>query len=110
MFSLSVVWGIVAHVIRVLSRPIGLLPVKPSAFTSVFVDATGTGLVSTVSIPVFKQNRSELLGVMATDVPVKDISELVYVPFIGHNGYIFACDNNGMVRFIYIRLFYVSFQ
>ena len=98
MFSLSVVWGIVADVIRVLSRPIGLAPVKPEAFTSVFVDATGTGLVSTVSIPVFRQNSSELLGVMATDVPVKDISELVYVPLIGHNGYIFACDNNGMVR------------
>ena len=40
---MSVVWGIVAEVIRVLSRPIGLASVKPEAFTSVFVDATGTG-------------------------------------------------------------------
>lgn len=95
--SLGAVWETVSTFIRVLSRPVGLTKKKPVAYTSVFMDATGTGLVSTVSIPVFKKGTSKLLGVMATDVPVKDMSEFILIPLIGHNGYAFAIDNNGLI-------------
>eukprot|EP00794_Sanderia_malayensis_P007133 gene7133-7938_t len=98
--SVGTVWETVTSYIRVLSRPVGVDKVKPTSFTSVFVDATGGGLVSTGSTPVFRNantSDSELLGVMATDVPVKDMNEFIYYPLMGHNGYVFTIDNNGLV-------------
>eukprot|EP00795_Rhopilema_esculentum_P000703 gene703-10412_t len=98
--SVGTVWETVTSYIRVLSRPVGVEKVKPTMFTSVFVDATGSGLVSTGSTPVFRNSNttdSQLLGVMATDVPVKDMNEFINYPLIGHNGYVFAFDNNGLI-------------
>eukprot|EP00112_Aurelia_sp_Birch-Aquarium-sp1_P013065 Seg2758.2 transcript_id=Seg2758.2/GoldUCD/mRNA.D3Y31 product="Voltage-dependent calcium channel subunit alpha-2/delta-3" protein_id=Seg2758.2/GoldUCD/D3Y31 len=98
--SVGTVWETVTSYIRVLSRPVGVEKVKPTMFTSVFVDATGSGIVSTGSTPVFRNSNttdSELLGVMATDVPVNDMNEFMNYPLIGHNGYVFALDNNGLV-------------
>eukprot|EP00111_Clytia_hemisphaerica_P021737 TCONS_00063925-protein len=95
--SIGAVWDIVTSSTRILSRPIGRSADKPTTFTSAFVDATGGGLVSTGSTPVFKKSNSELLGVMATDVPVKDLHEFIYYPLTGQNSYVFVIDNNGLV-------------
>lgn len=61
-------------------------------------------LVTTVSTPVFdKRNHStrsaNVLGVVATDVPIEEIVKLVPQHKLGANGYSFVLDNNGRVLY-----------
>ncbi|KAJ8670394.1 hypothetical protein QAD02_001653 [Eretmocerus hayati] len=65
----------------------------------------GDRLLTSVSIPVFdrKGNRksdkrvANLLGVVGTDVPLKDIRKLTLPYKLGVNGYAFIVSNNGYV-------------
>lgn len=61
-------------------------------------------LVTTVATPVFdKRNHSarsaNVLGVVATDVPIEEIVKLVPQHKLGSNGYSFIVDNNGRILY-----------
>ncbi|CAK8690513.1 unnamed protein product [Clavelina lepadiformis] len=85
----------------VLNRPLAFdhdhHVIWTKAYYSAKTDDMESSLVSTVAIPVYRNinGTSNLLGIMATDVPVDDILDSIPVNKIGVNGYIYLITNNG---------------
>ncbi|KFO25178.1 Voltage-dependent calcium channel subunit alpha-2/delta-3 [Fukomys damarensis] len=77
---------------------------QPSLSPSVsqLADDQGLVLMTTVAMPVFsKQNETRskgiLLGVVGTDVPVKELLKTIPKYKLGIHGYAFAITNNGYI-------------
>ncbi|MDD4184298.1 MAG: cache domain-containing protein, partial [Candidatus Izemoplasmatales bacterium] len=65
-------------------------------FTPAFLNATEDRLIVTVAKAVYNDDES-LIGVIATDVDINVISELVAQASIGETGYAFLIDNNDIL-------------
>lgn len=108
----------VQYYLRVLSRPMGMAHregglSRTSKWTPVYADYTtevtqnlreGVGLVISVSMPVFDTSNSSatggrLLGVMGTDIPIQEITNLVPKGKLGANAYTFMYTHHGYVLF-----------
>ncbi|KAG8432001.1 hypothetical protein GDO86_017852 [Hymenochirus boettgeri] len=93
--------------LHVLSRPKVIDQEHDVVWTEAYVDSTladdkGLVLMTTVAMPVFsKQNetrsRGVLLGVVGTDVPVKELLKAIPKYKLGIHGYAFAITNNGYI-------------
>ncbi|CAB0031950.1 unnamed protein product [Trichogramma brassicae] len=97
--------------INVVARPLVLYgKAHPVVWTHAYVDISTEGkwgdrLLISVSIPVFDRRgnaknpkkQADLLGVVGTDVPLKDIRKLTLPYKLGVNGYAFIVSNNGYV-------------
>lgn len=108
----------VQYYLRVLSRPMGMAHregglSRTPKWTPVYTDYTtevtqnlreGVGLVISVSMPVFDTSNSSatggrLLGVMGTDIPIQEITNLVPKGKLGANAYTFMYTHHGYVLF-----------
>lgn len=103
----------VMEYLHVLSRPKVIDQEHDVVWTEAYVDNTlpqaqkladdqGLVLMTTVAMPVFsKQNetrsRGVLLGVVGTDVPVKELLKAIPKYKLGIHGYAFAITNNGYI-------------
>ncbi|XP_071983991.1 voltage-dependent calcium channel subunit alpha-2/delta-3 isoform X4 [Engystomops pustulosus] len=93
--------------LHVLSRPKVIDQEHDVVWTEAYVDSTladdqGLVLMTTVAMPVFsKQNETRskgvLLGVVGTDVPVKELLKAIPKYKLGIHGYAFAITNNGYI-------------
>uniref|UniRef100_A0A8D0GQL3 Calcium voltage-gated channel auxiliary subunit alpha2delta 3 n=1 Tax=Sphenodon punctatus TaxID=8508 RepID=A0A8D0GQL3_SPHPU len=103
----------VMEYLHVLSRPKVIDQEHDVVWTEAYIDSTlpqaqkladdqGLVLMTTVAMPVFsKQNetrsRGILLGVVGTDVPVKELLKTIPKYKLGIHGYAFAITNNGYI-------------
>uniref|UniRef100_A0A670YLP3 Calcium voltage-gated channel auxiliary subunit alpha2delta 3 n=1 Tax=Pseudonaja textilis TaxID=8673 RepID=A0A670YLP3_PSETE len=97
----------VMEYLHVLSRPKVIDQEHDVVWTEAYVDSTladdqGLVLMTTVAMPVFsKQNETRskgiLLGVVGTDVPVKELLKAIPKYKLGIHGYAFAITNNGYI-------------
>uniref|UniRef100_A0A8B9E4D1 Calcium voltage-gated channel auxiliary subunit alpha2delta 3 n=1 Tax=Anser cygnoides TaxID=8845 RepID=A0A8B9E4D1_ANSCY len=103
----------VMEYLHVLSRPKVIDQEHDVVWTEAYVDSTvslhkkladdqGLVLMTTVAMPVFsKQNETRskgiLLGVVGTDVPVKELLKTIPKYKLGIHGYAFAITNNGYI-------------
>ncbi|XP_061474230.1 voltage-dependent calcium channel subunit alpha-2/delta-3 isoform X4 [Rhineura floridana] len=97
----------VMEYLHVLSRPKVIDQEHDVVWTEAYVDNTladdqGLVLMTTVAMPVFsKQNETRskgiLLGVVGTDVPVKELLKTIPKYKLGIHGYAFAITNNGYI-------------
>ncbi len=71
-------------------------PGKSAVWTDPYQDPAGTGLIVTVSRPVY-DSEAKFRGVIGADVRLSDISKDVTNLVIGNNGYAFLIDANGHV-------------
>ncbi|KAG9483620.1 hypothetical protein GDO78_009508, partial [Eleutherodactylus coqui] len=93
--------------LHVLSRPKVIDQEHDIVWTEAYVDSTlandqGLVLMTTVAMPVFsKENETRskgvLLGVVGTDVPVKELLKAIPKYKLGIHGYAFAITNNGYI-------------
>ncbi|KAM4022107.1 voltage-dependent calcium channel subunit alpha-2/delta-3 [Anomaloglossus baeobatrachus] len=99
--------------LHVLSRPKVIDQEHDVVWTEAYVDNTlpqaqklaedqGMVLMTTVAMPVFsKENETRskgvLLGVVGTDVPVKELLKAIPKYKLGIHGYAFAITNNGYI-------------
>uniref|UniRef100_A0A6I8T2D5 Calcium channel, voltage-dependent, alpha 2/delta subunit 3 n=1 Tax=Xenopus tropicalis TaxID=8364 RepID=A0A6I8T2D5_XENTR len=99
--------------LHVLSRPKVIDQEHDVVWTEAYVDSTlpqaqkladdqGLVLMTTVAMPVFsRQNETRskgvLLGVVGTDVPVKELMKAIPKYKLGIHGYAFAITNNGYI-------------
>ncbi|OBS57476.1 hypothetical protein A6R68_11398 [Neotoma lepida] len=77
-------------------------PVTVFPLSTQLADDQGLVLMTTVAMPVFsKQNETRskgiLLGVVGTDVPVKELLKTIPKYKLGIHGYAFAITNNGYI-------------
>ncbi|ELU02468.1 hypothetical protein CAPTEDRAFT_2293 [Capitella teleta] len=94
----------VQEYIHVLSRPMVIMRANHTIWTSVYVDEAGLEMMTSVAQPVFdtkneSSNSGILLGVVGTDVPLRELTKLTPQFKLGVNGYAFAITNNGYVLF-----------
>ncbi|XP_027691684.1 voltage-dependent calcium channel subunit alpha-2/delta-3 [Vombatus ursinus] len=103
----------VMEYLHVLSRPKVINQEHDVVWTEAYIDSTlpqaqkladdqGLVLMTTVAMPVFsKQNETRskgiLLGVVGTDVPVKELLKTIPKYKLGIHGYAFAITNNGYI-------------
>nr|XP_020826276.1 voltage-dependent calcium channel subunit alpha-2/delta-3 isoform X4 [Phascolarctos cinereus] len=103
----------VMEYLHVLSRPKVIDQEHDVVWTEAYIDSTlpqaqklaedqGMVLMTTVAMPVFsKQNETRskgiLLGVVGTDVPVKELLKTIPKYKLGIHGYAFAITNNGYI-------------
>uniref|UniRef100_G1T3K7 Calcium voltage-gated channel auxiliary subunit alpha2delta 3 n=1 Tax=Oryctolagus cuniculus TaxID=9986 RepID=G1T3K7_RABIT len=103
----------VMEYLHVLSRPKVIDQEHDVVWTEAYIDSTlpqaqkladdqGLVLMTTVAMPVFsKQNETRskgiLLGVVGTDVPVKELLKTIPKYKLGIHGYAFAITNNGYI-------------
>ncbi|MBZ3890001.1 Voltage-dependent calcium channel subunit alpha-2/delta-3 [Sciurus carolinensis] len=97
----------VMEYLHVLSRPKVIDQEHDVVWTEAYMDSTladdqGPVLMTTVAMPVFsKQNETRskgiLLGVVGTDVPVKELLKTIPKYKLGIHGYAFAITNNGYI-------------
>uniref|UniRef100_A0A452GQ23 VWFA domain-containing protein n=1 Tax=Gopherus agassizii TaxID=38772 RepID=A0A452GQ23_9SAUR len=98
----------VMEYLHVLSRPKVIDQEHDVVWTEAYIDSTlpqaqkGLVLMTTVAMPVFsKQNETRskgiLLGVVGTDVPVKELLKAIPKYKLGIHGYAFAITNNGYI-------------
>ncbi|CAH1783644.1 unnamed protein product [Owenia fusiformis] len=90
--------------IHVLARPLVYSRYNYSIWTSIYMDVANKQTMTSLSMPVYdlkttkvEQPRGDLLGVVGTDVPMKEIIELMPYYKLGVNGYVFAITHNGYV-------------
>ena len=69
-------------------------PSGKALWSPVYLDATGLGLVSTASAPVFDQ-AGELIGVVGVDVTLTELATSVEAMRVLQSGYTFLMDQNG---------------
>ena len=94
------IWDNALKYINVLSRPLALAPDSNTPiYTPLYLDASGLGMMMTISMPVFKQTNSpkdaEIIGVTGTDIAVSTLKEQVPKYTVGPNGYGFVINSNG---------------
>ncbi|XP_048954222.1 voltage-dependent calcium channel subunit alpha-2/delta-3 isoform X4 [Canis lupus baileyi] len=103
----------VMEYLHVLSRPKVIDQEHDVVWTEAYIDSTlpqaqkladdqSLVLMTTVAMPVFsKQNETRskgiLLGVVGTDVPVKELLKTIPKYKLGIHGYAFAITNNGYI-------------
>ncbi|XP_038668704.1 voltage-dependent calcium channel subunit alpha-2/delta-3 isoform X2 [Scyliorhinus canicula] len=97
----------VMEYLHVLSRPKVIDQEHDIVWTEAYIDNTlaeGSDrvLMTTIAMPVFsKKNETRtqgiLLGVVGTDVPVKELMKVIPKYKLGIHGYAFAITNNGYV-------------
>ncbi|XP_073994838.1 voltage-dependent calcium channel subunit alpha-2/delta-3-like isoform X3 [Rhodnius prolixus] len=119
--SLEEVRSQVMKYISVIARPLVMQAIEhPLSWTHTFVDIMGNlkeedskeiNFITSVSGPAFDRrskinntltnltNPTDLLGVVATDVPISLIKSLTLPYKIGANGYAFVLTNNGYLLF-----------
>lgn len=104
--SLADVHEHVQSYVHVLSRPMVINRSSHPIWTNVYVDTLvpGLELMTTIAQPVFDTkndtiNSGVLLGVIGTDVPLKELIKLTPQYKLGVNGYSFAITNNGYALF-----------
>ncbi|XP_043934407.1 voltage-dependent calcium channel subunit alpha-2/delta-3 [Protopterus annectens] len=111
--TLADVQGNVMEYLHVLSRPKVIDQEHDVIWTEAYIDSTlpqaqkladdqGLVLMTTVAMPVFSkknETRTEgvLLGVVGTDVPVKELLKAIPKYKLGIHGYAFAITNNGYI-------------
>ncbi|XP_074646736.1 voltage-dependent calcium channel subunit alpha-2/delta-2-like [Tubulanus polymorphus] len=127
--SMSAIRTKVQQYLTVLGRPMVLKRAKDIGWTNVYVDASGLGMMTTVTLPVYNttilrscvgkctvpdkldeyvvdkacraicSSNQTILGVMGIDIRTKDMER--YIPWrkLGPNGYSFAVTNNGYIVF-----------
>ncbi|XP_041446903.1 voltage-dependent calcium channel subunit alpha-2/delta-3 isoform X8 [Xenopus laevis] len=93
--------------LHVLSRPKVIDQEHDVVWTEAYVDSTladdqGLVLMTTVAMPVFSRenetrSKGVLLGVVGTDVPVKELLKAIPKYKLGIHGYAFAITNNGYI-------------
>ncbi|XP_065062659.1 voltage-dependent calcium channel subunit alpha-2/delta-3-like [Rhopilema esculentum] len=94
------IWDNVLKFINVLSRPLALSPNNNvPIYTPLYLDASGLGMMMTVSVPVFKKTKNTkdaaLLGVTGSDIAVSAIQDQIPYYELGVNGYGFVINYNG---------------
>ncbi|XP_064632640.1 voltage-dependent calcium channel subunit alpha-2/delta-3-like isoform X3 [Lineus longissimus] len=116
----------IQNYVDVMARPLALAEIHQTAFTKAYHSALaheskdgfshtgvpGLRMMTSVAQPVFDPNSSvtaatkpgelkqgTLLGVMGTDVPIKEITKLTPLYELGVNAYPFAITNNGYILF-----------
>ena len=94
------IWDNALKYVNVLSRPLALASDSNTPiYTPLYLDASGLGMMMTISIPVFKQTANSkaagLIGVTGTDIAVSTLKEQVPKYTIGSNGYGFVINSNG---------------
>ncbi|XP_042195431.1 voltage-dependent calcium channel subunit alpha-2/delta-3 isoform X2 [Callorhinchus milii] len=94
----------VMEYLHVLSRPKVIDQEHDIIWTEAYIDSifAGQDLMTTVAMPVFsKKNETRtlgiLLGVVGTDVPVKELLKIIPKYKLGIHGYAFAITNNGYI-------------
>ncbi|GCC21875.1 hypothetical protein chiPu_0000257 [Chiloscyllium punctatum] len=97
----------VMEYLHVLSRPKVIDQEHDIVWTEAYIDNTFVSvsdrvLMTTIAMPVFsKKNETRtqgiLLGVVGTDVPVKELLKVIPKYKLGIHGYAFAITNNGYV-------------
>ncbi|XP_040580279.1 voltage-dependent calcium channel subunit alpha-2/delta-2 isoform X4 [Lepeophtheirus salmonis] len=89
--------------LNVIARPQVLNKIHTLQFTSVYADALGLGLITTVTYPVFNtsdgSDNQTLAGVVGIDIPVNDLEALIPRRQLGALGYGFALNQNGFLVF-----------
>ncbi|XP_071491299.1 voltage-dependent calcium channel subunit alpha-2/delta-3-like isoform X1 [Diadema antillarum] len=94
----------VTSYLHVLSRPMVNERIRKTVWSSVYHDALGLGLTTTVSQPVFNirndtMDMGVLEGVAGTDVPIVEMKKFTPPFQLGVNGYSYAITNNGYILF-----------
>ena len=94
------IWDNSLKYINVLSRPLSLAPdSNVPIYTPLYLDASGLGMMMTISMPVFRQASNPkdagLIGVTGTDIAVSTLMEQVPKYWLGPNGYGFVINSNG---------------
>jgi len=69
-------------------------PERQASWSPVYTDATGLGLVTTASCPVFN-TAGELIGVVGLDVTLSDMAANVESTRVLESGYTFLVDQDG---------------
>ncbi|EDV24771.1 uncharacterized protein TRIADDRAFT_56917 [Trichoplax adhaerens] len=93
--------------LTILSNPTALTKENYFTWSPVYTDVSGLGLLTTVAAPVFfrpnvstyNQSENYLLGVMGSDVPLRDVNATIPYNLLGSNSYCFGVDNNGRIFF-----------
>ncbi|XP_059090756.1 voltage-dependent calcium channel subunit alpha-2/delta-2-like isoform X2 [Tigriopus californicus] len=89
--------------IGVLARPVVLNNEHVLAYSSVYSDVLGLGLVTTITLPVFNKSASSdnqtLAGVVGIDIPTTKFEEMTPFHKLGPNGYSFGINQNGFLVF-----------
>ncbi|XP_028401275.1 voltage-dependent calcium channel subunit alpha-2/delta-2-like [Dendronephthya gigantea] len=94
---------VVKGYVTVLSRPMAKEKEHKPVWSSVYVDSGPLGMMITGTLPAFgrtnKTGGREILGVVGTDVTLKDIDEMSssLLTSLGDDGYLFVISNNGHV-------------
>lgn len=60
-----------------------------------YIDAFGLGLMVTFAVPVYINNNTEYIGVMAIDVTINTIVESIFKPLLYKSGYQFIVNSTG---------------
>ena len=71
-------------------------PERKAKWTDPYQDPAGTGLIVTVSVPVYDQSN-RFRGVMSADVQLSKISEQISTIKLGESGFAFLIDPSGHV-------------
>ena len=71
-------------------------PERKAKWTDPYQDPAGTGLIVTVSVPVYDQN-DRFRGVMSADVQLTKISEQISAIKLGESGFAFLIDPSGHI-------------
>jgi len=71
-------------------------PERKAKWTDPYQDPAGTGLIVTVSVPVYDQ-KNQFRGVMSADVQLAKISEQISTIKLGESGFAFLIDPSGHI-------------
>ncbi|XP_046852781.1 voltage-dependent calcium channel subunit alpha-2/delta-3-like isoform X2 [Xenia sp. Carnegie-2017] len=93
--TLSDVRQTIVKYVSVLSRSRNHKP----AWTPVYVDALGLGLLTSVVVPIFDNTTKKHLGVIGSDFTLEEILSFFPEHHLGAGGYAFSITNNGLVFF-----------
>lgn len=85
----------------ILARTMALENGENPTYSAAYTDAGGLGLVVSVTLPVYNRTdgskNQTTVGILGTDVPMRDLSDLMPVHLTGPNAYSFIINGNGFV-------------
>lgn len=89
--------------LKVLSRPMALHTAREYHWTNLYMDPTGLGMLTVVTLPVYNKTKvnknPSLVGVMGIDVSLKELMTTEPKFQLGFVGYSFATTRNGYLIF-----------
>ncbi|PAA90939.1 hypothetical protein BOX15_Mlig007739g1 [Macrostomum lignano] len=88
------------HVTTVLSRPMALYSADFYQWHNIYLDSLGLGLMTSITLPLYNYSGNQsFMGLIGTDVTVKELQAMVPFHKFGPRGYAFAVNANGYIVF-----------